>query len=191
MTLENLMQKIRASEPEPDGPDDMPEVPDDLSSLEQDTDLLERDGPAARVTVAKEAAATSVRKRRRLGGGPKAAPEKLTAANKRKVKDILVMMITLPGGALAMRDPVCGGALVRQADPIADALVPIIARNPAMLRWFLEGGGWMDYMALLMALQPVGAAVWGHHVTGSQRVMTADGEGEDGGHAYGFTIPDA
>jgi hypothetical protein len=98
---------------------------------------------------------------------PAPARGRVTAAQRREVKDAIAMMLLMGGGAISFRDQVCGGAVLDHADNIADKLVPIIVRNPKMLQWFVGGSGYMDYFALAMALLPVGKTVIGHHVTKS------------------------
>ncbi len=154
MAIADLFDRIGGTSTDDDDDDLSYSAPDDLSGLDDDAqdpgDLLPRDPKPKR----KNSGA-------RFSGG---ATERVTAAQKRRVADALTMLITLPGGAWALRDP-CGQALLGQRDDIVKALVPIVCRNPQMLAWFTAGGGgWMDWIALFSALQPVGAAVWSHHV---------------------------
>lgn len=147
MEFDNLISKLKGNVREVS--DDLPEIPDDASALDADGDLLPPDPPAARRT------AKTARK-------PAAKP---TRAVQTQVADALTMMITLPAGVLAFRDPLCGGAILEQADAVVAKLVPIVCRNPAMLRWFTEGAGYMDFFALATALFPIARTIWAHHVT--------------------------
>lgn len=136
-------------------------APDDLSSLDA-ADLLAPDPKPAR----------------RTAKVPRAVG-KASAAQKRQVRDALLLVLTPTTGLLAMRDAHCGGAAFAQREAIVDAMVPIICRNPAMLRWFTAvNAPWMDYLALFTALQPVGAAIWQHHIKKDVTVMDG-GEGLD------------
>lgn len=154
---------------EPDGVD----VPDDASGLMEDveSDILEPDPKPVRKGAAKRRPA---------------APGKITAGQKRQLKDSLELMISLPAGAWAMRDPHCGVALLDSSEEIAARLVPLVMRSPTALQWFLgEGAGFMDWIGLAMALRPVVTTVWGHHVSKSVGLE----EGEQGGDYSQFTAP--
>jgi hypothetical protein len=129
----------------------LPPVPDDASSLLEDEDVLPPDPKPGKPRRAKST---------RAGAWGKA-----TAAQKRQVADALFLIQSIIGGGLQLRDPVCGGAILENAQNVADKAVPIICRNPAWLRWFTESTGFLDVIALLVALQPVGATIWRHHVT--------------------------
>lgn len=107
---------------------------------------------------------------------------KVTAAQKRTVADALEMMITLPAGMVAMRDPVCGGAALEHCDNIVKKLTPIVCRNPAMVEWFTTGAGYLDWFGLASALAPVFMTVWSHHVTRPQE--------QEGAHAHPAGEPD-
>lgn len=110
------------------------------------------------------------------------AGAKATAAQKRAVADALEMMITLPAGMVAMRDPVCGGAALEHCDNIVKKLTPIVCRNPAMVEWFTTGAGYLDWFGLASALGPLVMTVWSHHVTRPQE--------QEGTHAHPAGEPD-
>jgi hypothetical protein len=102
---------------------------------------------------------------------------RVTAAQRKAVHDALEMMIVLPAGIAELRDPYCGAALSAQADAIVDRLTPIVCRNAAMLAWFTEGAGYLDWLGLATAIWPVLTTVWAHHVTHSIG-QEGDGHGE-------------
>lgn len=110
------------------------------------------------------------------------AAQKVTAAQKRAVSDALEMMITLPAGMVAMKDPVCGGAALEHCDNIVKKLTPIVCRNPAMVEWFTTGAGYLDWFGLASALAPLFMTVWSHHVTRPQE--------QEGTHAHPAGEPD-
>lgn len=149
-------------------PDEEVLVPDDVSELtpEEPGDLLEPDPkPARKGPVKKRQPST-----------------RATAGQKRQIQDALVLMMTIPGGVLQFRDPVCAAALLDNAEEIAAKAVPLITRNPGVMAWFLGNGApWMDWVALALALQPVAATIWGHHVSKS---IGHDHEGEQGAADY-------
>lgn len=168
MEFDNLISKLKGNVREVD---ETLDVPDDLSGLDE-SDLLPPDPPAAR----------------RTAKTPRKAAAKPTKAVQNQVADALTMMITLPAGVLAFRDPICGGAVLGQADEVVAKLVPIVCRNPAMLRWFTEGAGYMDFFALATALFPIARTVWAHHVTRS--IGMEEDEGAEDFNQYvapGFT----
>lgn len=126
---------------------------EEISEAPDLTDLLEPDPKPVR-----ERSAPTPPKR------PAKAP---TKAVQTEVADALTMMITLPAGMLSLKDPICGTAILNQVDDVVKRLVPIICRNPAMLKWFTGSSGYMDFIALATALAPIAKTIWSHHVTKS------------------------
>lgn len=118
---------------------------------------------------------------------PRTAAAKVTAAQKRQVEDALVLLMKILGGGISFRDQVCGPALVDSSADIAKAAAPLIARNPVWLAWFTGGTGFLDLLALATALQPVAAAIWGHHVT--HRLGHDDGDGGGPVDYSGYNAP--
>lgn len=175
MALTDLIENARGflgNSPEGDDVEEV-EVPDDASELTEgeDGDLLPPDPKPSR---------KGPTKRRQPTG-------KVTAAQRRGVQDALVLMMTIPGGILQMRDPLCAGVLLDNADTIAAKMVPLITRNPAALAWFIGSAApWMDWLALITALTPVVSTFWGHHVTHS---IGHDVEGEHGGDFSQYSAP--
>jgi hypothetical protein len=125
-------------------------VPDDISEL--DEDVLPPDPAPAR--------------RAKGTRGAKTAPPKVSAATKRTVTDSVKLMLLVPAGTWALRDDVCGAKALEIVDDVTDAAVPIICRNPAMLAFFTDGAGWLEWLRLGTALAPLGRLVWSHHVVG-------------------------
>lgn len=103
------------------------------------------------------------RKALRAAGGSK----KTTAGQKRQIQDAVELMLLTFGGGVTFRDAHCGGAITENASNIAAKATPLISRNPAWVEWFCGSTGFLDVMGLLIALRPVGASIWGHHVTHS------------------------
>lgn len=95
-----------------------------------------------------------------------ASPPPVTARARTQIADSLTMWLLPPATFWAMRDPTCGGVALEVLDNTIARLVPIVARNPTALRFFTEGSGWMEYVALFNALAPLGAVVFKHHVVG-------------------------
>lgn len=155
------------------------------SAREADATAQESDDAAqdAGDELPQDARPARSRARGRSASGASQPPARVTAAQRRAVHDALEMMITLPAGVAALRDPVCGGALVEQADAIVEKLTPIVCRNAGMLAWFTEGAGYLDWLGLATALWPVGRTFWAHHVTHSIG-------GEEDGHGAGADVAD-
>jgi hypothetical protein len=161
MEFDNLISKLKGNVREVD---ETLEIPNDLSGLDDEGDLLTPDPPPARRTAKQ----------------PRKQAPKPTKAVQSQVADALTMMITLPAGIMAFRDPFCAGAVLENADNIVAKLVPIVCRNPAMLRWFTEGAGYMDFFALATAIAPVARTLWAHHVSHS----VGQEEDEDGAEDF-------
>lgn len=179
MALQNLLDKVKS------GMTDSPVVEEveDLDDFEEEfgfdaDDELPADPKPSRVSAKPDS--KPVKKRA-------ASPARVTKAKKEEIRDFLVLMITMPAATLSMKDPHCAGAFLDNADRIADALVPLICRNPAMLAWFTTGTGMFDYFILLQALQPVATTIWQHHVTKS--IDHDHDHGEENYDYSGFTAP--
>lgn len=129
----------------------------DETPVSEEPDALPADPPAA------HRAAGRPRKSRPKG------PIPTTVAGKKKlqqeVHDNLTMFLGL-GCAVGLKaDPTCFGSLAQQSAAIVDALVPIIMRNTALLRWFAGADAkYLEYLGLAKAFGPVVATVFQHHV---------------------------
>lgn len=174
MDISGLLERARLVEPAGDEP--LSAIPDDASSLDGDglfDDQLPPDPKPGKTR----------RTRMRIPKTPSSA--KPTAAQKRQVADALVLLQTLVGGGVQLRDPVCGSTILAHAENVADKAVPIICRNPAWLEWFTGSTGFLDVLGLAVALTPVLKTVWGHHVTHS---IGHEGEGEQVDYS-GYSAP--
>lgn len=161
MAFQDLLDKVKNGLTDTNDADETNEYQEDSYFDSFDDEILEPDPQPSRLLEKPTSKKTPRAKK------TPAAPVKVTAAKKREIKDFLVLMITMPAATVSMKDPHCGGAFVDNAEAIADALVPLICRNPAMLAWFTSGTGMFDYFVLLQALQPVATTIWQHHVTKS------------------------
>lgn len=62
-------------------------------------------------------------------------------------------------------DPHCGGAFAANYQQIAEACIPLMCRSERVIKFMTStGGGFMDYVALALALAPVAKAIGEHHV---------------------------
>ena len=102
---------------------------------------------------------------------PRTPPRKttrVTAATRKDIEAKIGLMIEMPGRIWQARDPICGGAFVEAAPNIRGALAELVVQSPDLVAWFTGGGGgFMLWLNLAMACQPVLTAVWAHHVAHS------------------------
>lgn len=92
---------------------------------------------------------------------------KVTPALKKRIAAEIQAYVEFAAMPVIMRDPVCGGAVHEQAKPIADSIATILARYPEIAHKFLATGVLGDWLKFGLAMQPVLAAVWSHHIAGS------------------------
>jgi hypothetical protein len=167
LDISGILERARLADPPSDVP--VSDIPDDVSSLDGASGFDD--------TLPPDPKPGKVRRTKGRVSRP-AAPVKATAAQKRQVADALVLLQSLLGGGIQLRDPVCGGAIVTNAEKVAEKAVPIICRNPLWLEWFTGSAGFLDVLGLAMALRPVLTTVWGHHI--SHTISTEeDGEPVD------------
>lgn len=99
---------------------------------------------------------------------PRGAHHKITAAVRKDVEAKVGIMLEVPGRVWEVRDPVCGGTFVQTLPATRAALTDLICDSPDMVAWFTGvGGGFMKWLNLMVALQPVGVTVWAHHIAHS------------------------
>ena len=91
--------------------------------------------------------------------------DKLPKEVKEDIQDKLDFVLSLLGVAWESKDPICGGEFSNRASKIAEKLVPIIARNETLLKFFSQGTQYSATFELAMVLWPVGKLAVQHHVT--------------------------
>jgi hypothetical protein len=97
-------------------------------------------------------------------GTTRAVP-RVTAATRKDIAAKLQLIMFVPGKVWETRDPWCGGMFVHQLPETVDALTDIICDSPDLVAFFTgPAGGFMKYMKLILALQPVGVTAWQHHI---------------------------
>jgi hypothetical protein len=110
---------------------------------------------------------------------PRGKHARVTSAVRRDVEAKFGLMLEIPGRVWAVRDPWCGGAFLQQVPDIRSAGVELICQSPDLVAWFTgTGGGFMLWLNLVTALQPVALTAWAHHVT---HAIGADAEHEQAG----------
>lgn len=103
-------------------------------------------------------------------GQPKSGPRKrgqpkVTTGIRKDINAKISLGLELPGRIWQARDPWCGGAFIHQRPAIADALTDIVCDSADLVEWFTgPASGFMKYLKLAAALQPVAVVVYGHHV---------------------------
>ncbi len=112
-------------------------------------------------------------------GKDKPKPEvKVTAALRKDVQAKTALLLGMGATAWSSRDPHCGTAAMESVPDVSAALADIFCDSPDIVRWFSAGSGYMKWLNLAAALQPVASAVWGHHIARTEG-GDADGPGWD------------
>lgn len=96
-------------------------------------------------------------------------PPRLTGAKLRRDITAKVGIVTLAvGKPWQMRDALCGGTFMESKSEIDKAFVDLILDSPDLVDFFTgPAGGYMKWLNLAVALQPVVSAIFAHHVAKS------------------------
>lgn len=97
--------------------------------------------------------------------GPKAP--RVTVKIRKDIQAKTALFLSMGGTVWERRDQVCGGTFVEAVPDVSEALTDIFCDSPDIVRWFTAAGGFMKWLTLAQALQPVLMAIVGHHVTHS------------------------
>jgi hypothetical protein len=90
---------------------------------------------------------------------------KLPPEIRQDLKDKLDFVLTLVGTGWEARDPICGSEFSQRSDVIAEKLIPIIARNPELLKWLTREGTVSAWLDLAITLLPIAKIAVSHHLT--------------------------
>jgi hypothetical protein len=104
-------------------------------------------------------------------GKDKPPPVKVTRAVAGDIEGKLTLLLTGPAVMWQMADPLCGGTFAENLDNVVRKAVPLICQSPDAVRWFTKGTQFLLWLDLIWALQPIGQAVYAHHVAGSVMVL--------------------
>ena len=96
---------------------------------------------------------------------PTGPGDKLSKEVRADIQDKLDFILSLIGVAWETKDPYCGGEFSQRATRIAEKLVPLIARNETLLKFFSSGTRYSDTFELAIVLWPVAKMTVRHHVT--------------------------
>jgi hypothetical protein len=119
---------------------------------------------------------------------PAAAPVKITPALSKDITGKLALFLAIPAATWAAVDPACGGAFSENVDVITQKAVPLILQSPEAVRWFTQGGKYLLWLDLLIALQPVAQTAYRHHLAGT--ITVVDGRPVPSRHlADGKVVP--
>ena len=94
---------------------------------------------------------------KRVGRPPKAAKQG-------EIEEQLKMLLTVASVPWQMRDPVCGGAMMKQSPAIAKALAAQAMQSPKLLKWLEAQTAPTGWVGIAIAVEPVVQAVVQHHV---------------------------
>ena len=101
----------------------------------------------------------------------KPQPVKITRQVQGDIEGKLALLLAVPVTTWGAVDPYCGGAAADNLDNIVRKAVPLICQSPQVVKWFTEGGIYLLWLDLALAVQPVAVAAWRHHVTGSVTIV--------------------
>ncbi len=96
--------------------------------------------------------------------GARGPAPKASAKVRRDVQAKTALMLQMLAGTWRMRDPLCGGAALDAVPEVSDALADILCDSPDVVAWFTATGGFMKWVKLAMAVQPVATMALQHHV---------------------------
>jgi hypothetical protein len=115
---------------------------------------------------------------------PRGKHARVTATVRRDIEAKVGIMLEVPGRVWEARDPWCGGAFVAQLPETRAAFADLVCDSPDMVAWFTGvGGGFMKWLNLLVALQPVGTMLYAHHIA------HAVGQAADDSHGHPGQVP--
>jgi hypothetical protein len=117
--------------------------------------------------------------------GRAAKAAKVSDAVRKDIRGKTALALSMAAASFSVRDPVCGPVAVEIVPDTADALADIFCESPDLVAWFTAtGGGYMLWIKLAVAVQPLLTVAWRHHIARS-----AGTEGGGPGGWDGETVP--
>jgi hypothetical protein len=89
---------------------------------------------------------------------------RITAKVRKDVEGKVAFFLSMLTMGVQLRDPYCGRVLDEQSLKIAEKATPIICQSPQLVEWFTKAGGYMLWMDLALAVQPVAWMAVQHHL---------------------------
>ncbi len=83
---------------------------------------------------------------------------------KKDIEEKCDFLLTILGMGWESRDPICGHEFASRTDKISEKLVPLIAKNATLLKFFTSSGQFSAALELAIVLYPIGKTVAQHHV---------------------------
>ena len=110
---------------------------------------------------------------------------KVTDAVRKDIRGKTALGLSMLATAFAVRDPVCGPVALEIVPDVADALADIFCDSPDVVAFFTaSAGGYMKWIKLAVAVQPLATVAWQHHVA------RKDAQGGGPGQSWnGETVP--
>lgn len=97
---------------------------------------------------------------------------KVTAAVRGDIEGKLALLLGIPAMTWSTVDPYCGGAFADNLDNIVKKAVPLICQSPDAVKFLTKGSSFILLLDFMVALGPVGSAVWNHHVAHTVEIIT-------------------
>jgi hypothetical protein len=113
---------------------------------------------------------------------------KVTKAVQQDIEGKLTLLLSVPVMAWETADPYCGGAAADRLERMIQTAVPLICQSPDAVKMFTRGTTWMLWLEFLVAIAPVGGAVYQHHVAHTVELERAP-EPEQAGPPPGQQYP--
>jgi hypothetical protein len=134
----------------------------EVLDMKLDSDPLPLESP-------RKAARTNSRTQKSTPSKPNSGPRTPNRTDTKKEIQALIALMAMP---VAMRDPICGGAVIEQSNAVAEALTDIAMQNEKLMKLLTSGGDVMMYLKLAMALSPIAQTVYGHHFVRHEEEIT-------------------
>jgi hypothetical protein len=90
--------------------------------------------------------------------------DKLPANVQKDIEEKCEFLLIIFGATWESRDPICGAEFMERTDKIAEKLVPLIAKNAKLLKFFTAESGVSNAIELAIVLAPIATSVVKHHV---------------------------
>ena len=90
---------------------------------------------------------------------------KPSARIQREVQDTIEAYLGVIATGWAIKDPLCGNVLADVTPNIAEKAVPLLARNPVIVKYLTKSSNFKEIMDLALAILPLIQVVYAHHMS--------------------------